>query len=384
MKFRFSYLLSLLIIASFFSSCKGQDKTQYWTFETVQETNKALMHGVTLSYMDQLAKQNMHLQTEGESVIVDYPYQKKIDKKSFKTLANFKLFKDQKEALDSITGINEEDGKLIVKFKYSGSATLKNFEMIFKSLTKEEYFESINKIKWEKKSVENNLKPLVLIKLSLNQKLPEYFNLKNLKTLSENSDNIDYTEPSINKNDRDKNLNFNYKGLGVIFENEKFKPVIYANIPFEGLEFLWESTTKKVEGMSLYNETETHQKQILSIFNAIQSEFPNAKFSTIGLPEKESLGKISSIGNKISTIWETNDQAIMLKIEVPEEVIYAKIEKNIALPINYTAKDEFEVFKQILAKVKKAPLKIVVVSTKVKEISRGHYSGGSTGDYADF
>lgn len=384
MKFRFSYIISLLIIASFFYSCKGQNKAQYWIFETVQEETKALMHGVTLEFMEQLAKQNMHIQTDGESVIVDYPYQKKLDKMSFKTLANFKLFDDQKEALDSVYSISEQGGKLIVKFKYSGSPTLKNFEMIFKPVTKEQYFESINKIKSGKQSVENHLKPLILTKLSLDQKLPDYFNLKNLRTLSENNDNIDYTEPSISKSDREKNLKFDYKGLGVIFENEKFKPVIYSGISFEGLEFLWENSTKKIEGMMLYNDSETPQNQILSIFNQLNSEFSDGKFATIGLPKKDNSGKVSYIGKEIIATWETKEKAVMLKVKLSEDVLYGDIEKKFFLQLESTSKQELSLFQEILHQVKLTPVKVIVVSSKVKDISRGHYSGGNTGDYGDF
>lgn len=366
-------LLKLLIIifAFLFLKCNGQNNESYWISESVYKINREPMHGVTLGFMQAIAEQELHLIKKGDSLIFNYPFERKVKISELKSISNFDLLPDSDEKFDSVYNVNIEKGKLKIKFKYSGtSSDNKNFVINFKKLSKKEYFLDIEKTKMTLKYLDEKINPFIFNRLSLNVAKPEYFNETDLGFLGQKNKNVDVSKPGLNRFDRnwdgEETYTFDISGLAVNFYNSNKCAAKYKSNCFQGVEYLLNEKDDRTSAIILSKEKKQTKLEIVRLFNEINADFKNADFLFWRPILDRSL-------NGIFCTWITDSEIITLTIEDYWYFKEPRFNKK-----NKTKKYYQKVFDRFINSINESKISVYIISKQLDEELRISRSGSST------
>ncbi len=310
-------------------ACNGQNSESYWKTQDVTKIDGKPFHGITSSYMDMIAEMRIHLTKNSDSLMISYPYEKKIKISEFKSLTNARI-KDSGELLDSVYEVKVEGDLLKIKFVYAGtSQDEKRFSVNLVEVDKDKYGEEVAQLKKEKDKILSLIKPIDFSKLDLSIALPSYFMEENLGNainpiqLAEELCDMNSVRDLITEITTDFNFKSEIAGkpsetydVFAIENTEKINLVVanVGKVTFNSLELINRSKKLKPE-LILLTKNANHD-DLQALYKAISSNLPNAKIETKGLPQYGSEKDLIDLDDFISISFIGDQKIVKLSIDV--------------------------------------------------------------------
>lgn len=361
---KFLTLLSLLL----FISCNSQEKETYWKAENVYKVNGEQFYGLTFAFMETIAEQELHLMKKGEFITFHYPHKKKVKISELKHISNFDLLPDSNKKFDSVYNVSVEKEKLRIKFIYSGTLSDdKKFAIDFKKISKEKYFESINKIQQQLKVANESIEPFRFENLDLKVKKPEFFNKKTLNVITKNNHQINVYQPRIVLSDFGGKNPYKVNGLAIKY-NENSCIATYKKNCFDGIEYLWNTQNKETEAIILLKNEKQTKSEIIKLFKTIDDNMNNTDFM------------IWNPNDNLELNWISETEIINLVIEdigFLSESDFGKID------IYGTNEYYKKLFKHYSKSISKSNIKIYIISKELDNTLRSR-SGGQSGEIIEY
>ncbi|WP_139169916.1 hypothetical protein [Chitinophaga terrae (ex Kim and Jung 2007)] len=139
-------LLTWLLFSLTMTGSGQASGNTYWKLSNLKRVDGKAMYGATLSMMEHAAERNPYFIKEGDRLTFSYPQKKSITLAEFITMTGEKAGPGAAAAgfnntyLDSITGIEVSESKLVVHFEYFGTLDNdKRFVAEYKLITPEQY-----------------------------------------------------------------------------------------------------------------------------------------------------------------------------------------------------------------------------------------------------
>ncbi len=310
-------------------ACSQQNDKTYWITQDVTKMNGKPFHGITSSYMDMIAEMRIHLTKNSDSIAIDYPFEKKMKLSEFKSLTNVRI-KESGELLDSIYEVKVEGDLLKIKFIYEGTLDdEKSFSVNLKQVNQAKYNAEITRLKKDKEQLLAKVKPVNLSNLDLAVAIPSYFKEENISIainpvqLAEELADMNRLRAPITEITTDFSFESEIPG------QPKEKYSVYAlentekiNLPagnvdkvvFNSIEFISNSATKNLSLILLRKNAKKDDLQ--SLYKTINSNMPNAKIETKGLPQYGSDKGLIDLDDFISISFISEQKTVKLSIDV--------------------------------------------------------------------
>lgn len=384
----------LLILAIAIQSC-AQEKETFWKADVVKKIDNTPFNGITVAYMDMIAEMKIHLSVNNDSIIIGYPFDKKLKISEFKSFTNCKI-PSTGQLLDSIYDIDISGDDLKIKFYYTGTADdEKRFSLNFVKLNKDVFFNEIKSLNESKLKILKQINTLDLSSLDLPEK-PGY--LSNTTKLSQLNPMLLAEQLVDNKNSfqilaktfslsKDKNQ-LTYQNVEIENSDKIEKNIAQINaIKFNTISFVSREKTSKADAV-VVSKNKMSSDEIAALYDFISSHVEANNIEQFGLPRLYAEGDSLGIHNFLAITWKLKDKVIKLAIEdVPDELWDKEIDGNIALRDNYAPKDIEKVFRHYLPLIGTSDIKLFIVSNDLnntlylKENNPGSKSWGIMYDY---
>ena len=310
-------------------ACSQQNDKTYWITQDVTKMNGKPFHGITSSYMDMIAEMRIHLTKNSDSIAIDYPFEKKMKLSEFKSLTNVRI-KESGKLLDSIYEVKEEGDLLKIIFIYEGTLDdEKSFSVNLLKVNQAKYDAEIDQLKINREKVLARVKPVDLSNLDLAVAIPSYFKQENISIainpvqLAEELADMNRLRAPITEITTDISFESEIPGqpkekysVYALENTEKINLPVgnVGNVIFNSIEFISPSATKN---LSLILLTKNAKKDDLqSLYKTINSNMPNAKIETKGLPQYDSDKGMIDLDDFISISFITEQKTVKLSIDV--------------------------------------------------------------------
>lgn len=377
------YQLAFLFYPIFLTmDCSQQSDKTYWITKDVTKMDGKLFHGITSSYMEMIAEMRIHLIKNSDSLIVSYPFEKKMKISEFKSLTNVRI-RESGELLDSIYEVKMEGDLLKIKFIYAGTSDdEKSFSVNLIQVNKDKFDQEIAQLKKNKEKLLGSVKPVNFSNLDLALAVPSYFKAKNIGNainpvqLAEeladmNKDRLPITQITTNSSFESEIPGQTKENYSVFaLENTEKINLPVANVGktnFNSIELICHSTTEDLALILLTKNAKGDDLQFL--YKAISSNLPNAKIETKGLPQYASDKEVIDIDDFITISFINERKIIKLSIDVSLDYFAKHASDDVILAYDeQNPKALKKVFEHYLNLFSEAKVRLYIVSKSFDEV----------------
>lgn len=377
------YQLAFLFYPIFLTmACNQQSDKTYWITKDVTKMDGKSFHGITSSYMEMIAEMRTHLIKNSDSLMVSFPFEKKMKISEFKSLTNVRI-RESGELLDSIYEVKVEGDLLKIKFIYAGTSDdEKSFSVNLIQVNQDKYDAEIARLKMDREKLLAKVKPVDLSNFDLEIAIPLYFKAKNVGNainpiqLAEeladmNKDRLPITEITTNASFESEIPGKTKENYSVFaLENTEKISLPVANvgkINFNSIELIRHSTT---EDLALILITKNAKKDDLQfLYKAISSNLPNAKIEAKGLPQYASDKEVIDLDDFITISFINEQKIIKLSIDVSLDYFAKHASDDVILAYDeQNPKALKKVFEHYLNLFSEAKVRLYIVSKPFDEV----------------
>ncbi len=367
-------LLPLFVCMLLFNACAAQQQESYWKAAEIVKADGEAFRGITESYMEMLIDMQLHIQLKGDSLIVDYPYQRSLEISTFKSLTNARI-EHTGALLDSVEEVEVTTESLKIWFRYLGTSEKDNrFCLHMLPQNRESYLQELEQLKKESSASAAAFGAVDLSPLKLNALQAPEIDPRTLAKINPMQMAQELTGDEQSTKAIDRTFTFTkgalkqeYSNIGL--ENSAIPTARLQGVDFHTTEYISDAKNKTLQAVIVV-EKNVEQSALLKLYDELLAKNKDAQVAQFGLPKFYEDGTALGIHSFMAITLKSGSQTIKFAIDdVPEELYIAEVDQNIAVPAEGGTADEIKkIFRHYLGLIDRTNLNIFIVSNEFDQL----------------